>query len=212
MTLRPRDRIALVALLCLALAAGYYMLALKPEQGKVKSLNAAISSQQQAIAVAQQQIATGQAAIASLHANATQWAAVSLAVPAQADIPSLLRTLEHTADTEHVAMQSITLGGSPSATTQTTAASSSTSAGGATGVPIQLSFAGGYEALNNVIDRLEGLVTVSGGQVHASGPLLSVSSVQLSGSSKLTAQVSATIYQLSSSTAATAATTTGTGQ
>jgi hypothetical protein len=108
-------------------------------------------------------------------------------------------------------MQSITLGGSSSSATQASSATTASSSA-ATSVPIQLSFTGGYQALANLIKTLEGLVTVSGGTVNATGPLLSVSSMQLSGSSTLTAQVSATIYQLPAASASSGTTTTPTDQ
>ncbi len=167
MNLRPRDRIALVALVVLALAGVYYMLALKPERQKVKTLNAEIATQQQAIAQAQQQVATGQAAVASLRASEAQWAAVSLAVPARADIPALLRLLERTTDAERVSIQSITLSGSSSgatgASSGTTSGTSSTGSASSNGaarrpVPVQLSFTGSFGALDGLIQRLEGLV------------------------------------------------------
>jgi len=212
MTLRLRDRIALIALALLALAGAYYLLALKPERHRLKALNAAISAQQEAIAQARQQIATGQAAVAALRSDATQWASLGLAVPAEADIPDLLRTLERTADAEHVTIQSINLAGSSSTTTQSTPTASKSGTGGATSVPLQLSFTGGYQALADLIQRLQGLVTVSGGQVHATGPLMNVSSVALSGSANLTAQVTASIYQLPASSAATGAASTPTAR
>ena len=50
---------------------------------------------------------------------------------------------------------------------------------------------------------------VSGHTVHATGPLLSISSVSLSGSPNLTVQLTATIYQLSAASIAATATTGG---
>lgn len=54
MTLRARDRIALVVVLFLVLAGAYYLFALRPEQRKAKSLDAAIVTQRQALTAAQQ--------------------------------------------------------------------------------------------------------------------------------------------------------------
>jgi len=82
-------------------------------------------------------------------------------------------------------------------------------ASGPTSVALSLTFAGGYIALHNLVRRLDGLVVVSGNKVHATGPLLSISSVSLTGSPKLTVQLTATIYQLAAPAAATAATTGG---
>lgn len=212
MTLRRRDRIALAALLFLALVGAYYMLALKPERQQIKTLDAATVTQQQAFASEQQQYAAGRAAEAALRANAGQWTSVRVAVPVQSDIPALLRTLERTADAAHVKMRAIQLTGSSSATTQSSTTASSAAAsstGGATAVPIQLTFAGGYMALDSLVRRLDGFVVVSGDEVHATGPLLSITSVQLSGAPKLVVQLNANIYQLPASSAAGQAATTG---
>jgi hypothetical protein len=217
MTLRRRDRIALAAVLLVAVVAGYYLLALRPEQHKASALDAAIVTQQQTLTQEQQAYTAGRAAEASLKANAAQWAALRLAVPAQSDIPALLRTLERNANAVHVKMNVIALTGGAGSAAATAAPTSpaptgSTSSGAAassvaTPVPVQLTFAGGYTALNSLVRRLQGLVVVSGGKVHATGPLLSIGDVSLSGAPKLTVQLTATIYQLPA--ASTAATPTG---
>ena len=98
--------------------------------------------------------------------------------------------------------------GATAGTTGTTGTAAT--AAQATPVPVQLTFAGGYTALNNLVRRLEGLVTVSGKNVLASGPLLSISNVSLSGS-PLTVQLTASIYQLSAPTSTTSTTTGGQG-
>jgi hypothetical protein len=203
MKLRPRDRIALGVVLFVVVVAGYYLLALRPEQHKAAALDAAIAVQHQTLTQEQQAYAAGVAAQASLKADAGQWAALRLAVPPQSDIPALLRTLERNADAVHVKMQAIALTGSESsAPTSSAPTSSATSSGAAstataaTGVPIQLTFAGGYTALNSLVRRLDSLVVVAGGKVHATGPLVSISNVSLTGAPKLTVALTATIYQL----------------
>jgi hypothetical protein len=216
MTLRRRDRIALAAVLLVAVVAAYYLLALGPERHKASALDAAIVAQQQTLTQEQQAYAAGRAAEASLKADAAQWAALRLAVPAQSDIPALLRTLERNANAVHVKMNVIALT-SPGSAANTSAPTSSAPTGStsssaaaasvATPVPVQLTFAGGYNALNSLVRRLQGLVVVSGGKVHATGPLLSISDVSLTGSPKLTVALTATIYQLPA--ASTAATPTG---
>lgn len=220
MTLRPRDRIALGVILIAALLGAFYLLALKPEQQKASSLDAAIAAQRQTVTQEQQSYEAGRAAQASLRSRAAQWAALSLAVPAQSDIPALLRLLERNANAVHVKMQSIQLSGASgssagSATPSSTAGASpssgspASSASGATRVPVQLTFAGGYRALNALVHRLDALVVLSGSTVHASGPLMSISNVSLSGSANLTVQLSATIYQLPAASIAPGAATGG---
>jgi Tfp pilus assembly protein PilO len=204
MILRLRDRIALGVVLVLALAGAYYLLVLSPERQKAKTLATAVAGQRQALATAQSKYAAGRAAKASIKADAPEWAALRTALPNTSNIPALLRVLERNADAVHVKMQAITLSGSASA-----AAGPSTpvpSTGGATSIPLQLTFAGGYTALHNLVRRLDGLVVLSRGKVHATGPLLSIGSVSLAGAPKLTVQLTATIYQLN---AASAAATTG---
>jgi hypothetical protein len=223
MSLRPRDRVALAVVLAFALVGALYLLALKPEQKKASTLSAAIVSQRHALSTAQTNYAAGRAAQASIKADAAEWAALRKAVPNSSDIPALLRVLERNANAVHVRMQAISLSGSsssasgtspstttPSTTTPSTGgAASASGASAATSVPLSLTFSGGYTALHNLVQRLDGLVVVSGNKVHAAGPLLSISSVSLTGAPKLTVQLTATIYQLAAPVAATAATTGG---
>jgi len=205
MTLRPRDRIALGVILLLGVVFGYYKLLLSPERSQASALTTSIAGERQTLATEQQTFATGRAAAASLRADAQQWAALRLAVPAQSDIPGLLRSLQRTADSANVKMRSITLSGSGSSGAATPA--TPTSATTATPIPIQLTFAGGYAALDRLVKRLDQFVVVSGTKVRATGPLLSISTVSLSGSPDLTVQLTASIYQLPAPAAA--GTTTG---
>jgi hypothetical protein len=214
MSLRKRDRIVLAVVAAVALLGAFYMLALKPERQKASALGSQIATQRQALATAQQRYTVGRAAEAALKTDGQEWARLKVAVPEQSDIPALLRTLEKSADSVHVAMQSLTLSGAtgsssttttPPATTSPTGAATTTATPAATPVPIQLTFSGGYVALNKLVRKLTGFVAISGGRVHAAGPLLSINSVNLTGSRKLTGNLTATIYQL----AAPAGTTTG---
>ena len=206
MKLRGRDRILLGVVAVIALFGAYYMLALKPERQKVSSLQAQITTARANLATAEQSYATGKKAVAALKTDEAEWKAIHLAVPNQSDIPALLRTLESTADSVHVHMQSISLQGTGSSATTTAAAPTGTPATGtttaaaapsATSVPVQLSFDGGYQALDTLVRRLNSLVAVSHGKLSASGPLMSISTVNLTGTGKLTVQISASLYQLS---------------
>ena len=201
MNLRPRDRIALGVVIVAVLVGAFYMLALKPEQQKATSLDASIASQRQTLSQEQQAYNAGRQAQATVRAQRAQWAALHVAVPAQSDIPALLRILAQNARAAKVKMNSITLGGTQSASSGSSSASTGSTGGGATGVPIQLTFAGGYDALNALVHRLDSLVAVTGNSVRASGPLMSISNVSLNGApGNETVQMSATIYQLSGAT------------
>lgn len=168
MNVRPRDRVALVVMGVLALLAAFYLLALKPERQKVSSLDSQIASERATLTQAEQSYATGRQAQAALKADTAEWDSLRLAVPAESDIPALLRTLQKTAAQVHVHMQAISLGGASgstssgasaasvtpaSASSSSTASSSPSAAPGAAGtttstasapqataVPVQLSF------------------------------------------------------------------------
>jgi hypothetical protein len=217
MNLRPRDRVALGVVLVAALIGAFYLLALKPERGKATSLDAAIAKQQATLVQEQQSVAAGRQAQATLRAETAQWDALRLAVPNQSNIPALLELLERNANAVHVNMQAISLSGtggsstSSSSTTTTSTGQSSSASGSsaATGVPVQLTFAGGYAALNKLVHRLDSLVVFSGNSVRATGPLMTISNVALTGAPKLSVQLNATIYQLSAATSAAGGTTGG---
>jgi Type II secretion system (T2SS), protein M len=208
MTLRPRDRLALIAFVFAIAAGAFYMLVLTPERHKAKALNAQIATQQQSLAAAQQQVAAGRAAQAKLRTEKAKLASLDLAVPAQPNMPEVLRALQGAAKAAHVQMQSITVSASNGATPSSGSgtAPSASAAGTATATPIQLTFAGGYLALENLVRRLDGFVVVSENRVRATGPLLSITSVQLSGDPNLVANLSATIYQRSAASAPAGAT------
>jgi hypothetical protein len=208
MTLRKRDRIVLVIVATAAVLGAFYMFALKPQRQQASALDSQVAIQRQAITTAQASYTLGRAAQAALKTDGQEWAALKLAVPEQSDIPALLRTLEKSASSEHVAMQALTLSSATAAAsavpaTPATGTGTTAAAAAATSVPIQLTFSGGYVALDKLVSKLTGLVAMSGGKVHATGPLLSINSVNLTGSSKLTGNLTATIYQLASPAGAT---------
>lgn len=210
LNLRPRDRIAICVIAVLAVCAGYFMLILKPEQGQASSLAASIAQQKATLTSEQQAYDTGRAAAESLKTDAAEWGSLRVAVPEQSDIPALLRLLQSSSAAAHVHMSSISITNASSASSAPSAPATTAGAApaaAATGVPIALTFTGGYVALNKMVSHLDGLVKVDGGRVTASGPLLSISSVQLSpGNPSLTVQMSATIYQLAGSSPASSTT------
>ncbi len=137
------------------------------------------------------------------------WAAAQRAVPNNANIPALLKLLARSATAAHVTMQSITLSGSSSSSSAPAPTPTTTTAvNGALGlvsVPVSLTFSGGYQALNRLVNRLGALVTISRRQLRASGPLVGISAVTVTPSatgsgSALSFALTATIYQRSAGT------------
>lgn len=199
MTIRPRDRVAIAAIAVLALLGGYYLLALKPERQKATKLSASITKEQQTLAQAEQSYHAGIAAQNELKTNQGQWSALQLAVPAQANIPALLRTLDRTAHSAGVQMQAISLTNSTAGATTSQSSPPASGTAVASAVPLQLTFKGGYVQMNRLVTRLSRFVSVAGSRISASGPLLTIDSVQLAEPPTLTVQMNASIYQLSTS-------------
>ena len=193
MTIRPRDKVALAVVLALVLVFGFFKFALAPERHQAAGLDAQIATAQDTLGQAEQKYAAGRAAAVTLQSSGTAWAAANLAVPESADIPALLRLLQHSAEAAHVSMQSISLSGGDTASTTPTVPAS---ADGPTAIQLSLTFGGGYQALNRLVGHLDGLVVTTGHGVRASGPLIGITNVSLSGTApKLTVQLTASIYQ-----------------
>ena len=209
MTIKPRDRIALGVVVALVIAAAFYQLALAPTRKHAGRLDQSLATQRAALTKAETDYSTGRAARTSISADGSDWAALRRAVPSTSDIPALLRVLQRNADAAGVKLQSISLSGSGGAgdsSGSSATGATATTTDGATSVPLSLTFDGGYRALNRLITRLDGLVVVRGSHVRATGPLLSISNISLSpGSSGLTVQVTAAIYQLAATASAAAA-------
>lgn len=207
MTLTPRDRILLVAIAVVLAGFGFFHFALSPARHRAANLEPKIAAARTQLVQAQGKYAAGRAAAGTLRTSAPSFTAAERAVPAEADIPALLRLLQRGAREAHVSMQSISLSGPSATSTSASPASPSapitsgatTGSSGATEIPVSLTFEGGYQALNRLVARLDRLVTVSGNRVHAAGPLVGISNVSLSGMSgaSLTVNLTAVIYQRS---------------
>lgn len=214
MTIRPRDLVALVVVGLVAVVGAFYMLALKPERQRATSLTGQIATARESLATEIAKFQTGRTAKGTLAAENARWSALERALPQSSDIPALLRLLQRDAQSVGVQMQSIQLQSSTAATTTPTPTTpttpttpGTTSTAVATSVPLTMTFAGDYKGLDRLVRKLDQMVVLSGDKVTATGPLLTISGVQISGAKPLTVQLTATIYQLS----ATSSTGTATG-
>ena len=221
MNISARDRALLAVVVGLAVLAAIYVLVLGPQYTRAGQLQKSVLAARQKLSVAQQQYATGRAAQRRLSATTADYAAAHRAVPGQSNIPALLRLLQRTADAANVSIDSISLSGSGSGTTSTPSpaatpgAATTSTGGGAQTVPVSLTFGGGYQALNRMVQRLDTFVLVSHGHLRAAGPLVGISSVDLtpqsnSGASRLSVTLSATIYQHAAAASVNGATSGGT--
>lgn len=202
--LQPRDRALIAGVAVLAVVAAFYLLAIQPQDRRASQLARQLATAQTSLTSAQSAYAVGRQAQARLGKSAAAYAAAQKAVPATTDVPGLLRLLQGSAEAAHVKIQSITPGSS-SATSATAAATTGTAAASSTSatpnsVPISLTVDGGYQALNRLVQRLDRYVKISGGRLHATGPLIGISNVSLTGANSASAgglsiSLTATVYQ-----------------
>jgi hypothetical protein len=206
MKLTPRDRVLLGVLVVLLLCGGFYKFLLTPERHHANNLKTQISAAQTSLAKAQQKDLSGHAAETALSKSQTDWAAAEKAVPENADVPALLKLLARSAAAAHVVMRSISLSTPTSSTTGgTTNATTGATTGGLslTTIPVSLTFEGGYQALNRLVDHLDTFVGISHEQLQASGPLVGIGSISVAPlnnplhPTRLSVQLTANIYQRS---------------
>jgi Tfp pilus assembly protein PilO len=216
MKLTARDRVLVGVIAVLALCAAFYMLLITPQRHQASHLQAQIGAARTTLARAQRRELVGSAAEAALKASQVDWSATQRAVPRTADVPALLKLLTRSARAAHVSMQSISLSSSATGTGSTPLAGGTTSAtgainsvAGAVTIPVSLTFNGGYQALNRLVGRLDALVTTSPRTIRSRGPLIGIGNISLAPisssahSSKLSVQLTATIYQRSGASATT---------
>lgn len=157
----PRTLGVLVAALLLAYAGGGYMLVVSPKKAKAAELEKEIASANVELMAAREaakpQGDTQPIAVADIFRLAT-------AMPGDPDMPGILLELSRVAEETGISFISIT----PQA---------STPAGNYQLVPISVTFEGSFYALSDLLFRLRTLVSVRRGELHATGRLFSVQSV-----------------------------------
>jgi len=163
--------LGLIAGICILLyaAAGYFMI-VSPKQGEASRLDEEISA-------TQVELAAARAAAAAHVSDDAQPIAVadifrlSTAMPSTPDMPGILLELSRIAEETGIRFKSIT----PQAVV---------AVGVYQAMPIDVAFDGSFYALSDLLFRLRTLVSVRRGELHASGRLFSVGSVDFSESER----------------------------
>jgi Tfp pilus assembly protein PilO len=106
---RKNELMILVSLVCVALIAGFYVLAIGPKRNEAASLKSDIDQLHATLAQAQQSVATGEAAQKSFGSDYRKLVVLGKAVPTDGDQASLLIQLQRLADRSGVGFQSIDL-------------------------------------------------------------------------------------------------------
>ena len=210
-----RDRMVLIGLIVLVVIAGGWMLVVSPERQKAKSLEGEVSAAQATLTAAEGQLSSARAAESQYSKAYASVVSLGKAVPASAEVPSLIFQLSHVTTQRNVDFNSIVTGstGGSSAAAGTGAVASA----GFTQMPFTFGFNGGFFDLEKLFRSMTGFATYTkSGAIQVSGRLLTIQSVKLapgsaaptSGSSGnaqgLTGTITATAYVLPASQGLTA--------
>lgn len=166
--LSTRSLAVLVGLLVLAYAAGGYFLLVGPKKGEASRLDQEIATATQELVLAKATVVAQDdrqpIAVADIFRLAT-------AMPATPDMPGILLELSRIADETGIRLVSITpQQGLP--------------VGAYYIVPVDVALDGSFYSLSDFLFRLRTLVTVRRGELHASGRLFSIGSVDFSESNE----------------------------
>lgn len=203
-----RDRMVVVVLGALAVLAVAWLLVVSPERKKASEVQAKAQTAQAELSAAKGKLSEAEDAETRYAAAYSSIVSLGQAVPAEAEVSSLVYELDHASSKDEVGFESITAGSGGSSSSASSAPAASTAATGFQELPFTFSFAGSYEQLYKLMGRLQGFtVTKPDGSVSVNGRLLSIQGVSLTGGSsggasssaaagKLTATVTATAYVL----------------
>jgi hypothetical protein len=220
-----RDRLMFMGIAVLAVLGAVWLTRVAPEREHAAKVSAEVQTARAQLASAESQGREARSAQLRYSTSYTSLVTLGQAVPASAETPALIYTLNEASSSHDVKFSSITNGSSGSSSSASSSSSSSSSSpssgaqsaaqsAGLSQQPFTFVFNGNYIALSKLLGRLEGFtVLTSSGPLQVSGRLLTINGISLTpntaqstsetgGSSKkskspeLTGTVNATAYVL----------------
>ncbi len=205
-----RDRLMLIGIVALAVLVGAWFTTVAPQREKAAKISAEVETARQQLASAESAADSAKNAQAQYSNAYASLVSLGQAVPASAETPGLIYTLDRATHSRNVNFTSITSGtsGSPSSAASAAAATAATQNTAFSQEPFTFVFNGSFVDLYKLLDQLEGFtVQTSKGALHVNGRLLTIDSVSLapassgstpgkSKSPRLTGTISATAYVL----------------
>jgi hypothetical protein len=209
-----RDRLMMIGIVALAVLLGAWFTTVAPEREKAAKISAEVETARQQLASAESAADSAKNAQAQYSSSYASLVSLGQAVPASAETPALIYTLDKATHSRNVNFTSITAGTSGTASSSSSASAAATAAAQATTFsqePFTFVFNGSFVDLYKLLDQLEGFtVQTSSGALHVNGRLLTIDSVSLAPSSggasaaasnkskspRLTGTISATAYVL----------------
>jgi hypothetical protein len=197
-----RDRIVLMVIAVIAVAAGGWLLVVSPVRKEAKKYQEQLTTAQSTLSTAQSELASAKSAqtqYASAYASVVR---LGKAVPPSQEVASLVYELEQVSNQRSVSFNSIVSGAAAAAASSSTSTVAATA--GFTQMPFTFVFEGGFFSLEHLFRGLTGFTThTTSGGLSVSGRLLTIQSVKLLPETggkgrhpKLTGTVTATAYEL----------------
>ncbi|HTC59838.1 MAG TPA: type II secretion system protein GspM [Solirubrobacteraceae bacterium] len=207
-----RDRLMLIGIVALAVLLGAWFTTVAPERERAAKISAEVETARQQLASAESAADSAKNAQAQYSSAYASLVSLGQAVPASAETPGLIYTLDKATHSRNVGFTSITAGTSATASSSSSAAATAATQNATfSQEPFTFVFNGNFVDLYKLLDQLEGFtVQTSAGALHVNGRLLTIDSVSLAPSSasgsatasskskspRLTGTISATAYVL----------------
>jgi hypothetical protein len=214
--MKQRDRLVLSILAVAGVVGAVWFLALAPKREAAKAVTAKVTAAEQRRDAANQQATVAEQAKATYRRDYATVARLGKAVPAKADVPSLVYQLESAARAAKVDFRAITVETSPAsappapaapaapaspAAPATSGAPASPGAASSAGIEqkgFQFTFEGKFLSLRRLLSEIERFSRVNGSKVSVSGRLLTIDTVALNPAAKgfpdIRAEIKASAY------------------
>jgi hypothetical protein len=174
-----RDRLMLMGIVALVLVLGLWFTTVAPEREHASKVTAEVEAARQKLTTAESQAADAVGAQAQYSSAYASLVSLGQAVPATAETPALIFTLDTASHSRDVQFASITNSSSGSSSAGAAATPTAQSAG-FTQQPFTFIFNGSFVDLYKLFNQLEGFtVQTPSGALHVHGRLLTIDSVSL---------------------------------
>lgn len=200
--MKPRDRLVLTILGVAAVMGVLWFFAVAPKRNEAKDIKAQVTATEQRRDSADRQASVAELAKATYSRDYATVARLGKAVPAKADVPSLVYQLESAARAANVDFRSISVQSSaeaaPPPKSKPDASKAAAPSIGIEPKTFQFTFQGKFRSLRRLLSEIDRFARVTGSKVSVSGRLLTIDTVALNPSEQgfphIKAEIKANAY------------------